>query len=358
MKTSMFRSFVRVVPVVLAVVAAACGGGTATDEKGAAPAEGAKIQINGAGATFPYPIYSKWFDEYHKKNESIEINYQSIGSGGGIRQVSNETVFFGATDGPMTDEQLKAAPGAILHFPMVLGADVPVFNLPGVAELKFTGPLLADIFLGKIKKWNDTAIATVNPGVTLPNTDITVVHRSDGSGTTYIWADYLAKVSPEWKDKVGVSTAVNWPAGVGGKGNEGVAGLVSQTPGSVGYVELIYALQNKIAFGAVQNANGEFVKATTESVTAAAAAAAGNMPADFRVSITDAAGPGAYPVSSFTWLLLYEDPKDKAQSKAMVDFVKWALTDGQQFASQLGYAPLPTAVVAQELTALEKVKTQ
>lgn len=357
MKTAMFRSFVRVAPVVLAVVTAACGGGATTDEK-AAPVAGAKIQINGAGATFPYPIYSKWFDEYHKKHETIEINYQSIGSGGGIRQVSNETVFFGATDGPMTDEQLKAAPGAILHFPMVLGADVPVYNLPGVAELKFTGPLLADIFLGKVKKWNDPAVAAVNAGVTLPNTDITVVHRSDGSGTTYIWADYLSKVSPEWKEKVGVSTAVNWPAGVGGKGNEGVAGLVSQTPGSIGYVELIYALQNKIAFGAVQNANGEFVKATTESVTAGAAAAASNMPADFRVSITNAAGPGAYPVSSFTWLLLYEDPKDKAQSKAMVDFVKWALTDGQQFASQLGYAPLPAAVVAQELTALEKVKTQ
>ena len=358
MKTAMFRSFACVAPVVLAVVTAACGGGTATDEKAAAPAAAQKIQINGAGATFPYPIYSKWFDEYHKQHETIEINYQSIGSGGGIRQVSNETVFFGATDGPMTDEQLKAAPGAILHFPMVLGADVPIFNLPGVAELKFTGPLLADIFLGKVKKWNDQAIAKVNTGVTLPNTEITVVHRSDGSGTTYIWADYLSKVSPEWKEKVGVSTAVNWPAGVGGKGNEGVAGLVRQTPGSIGYVELIYALQNTIAFGSVQNANGEFVKATTESVTAAAAAAAGTMPADFRVSITNAAGAGAYPVSSFTWLLLYEDPKDKAQSKAMVDFVKWAVTAGQSFASQLGYAPLPADVVKQELTLLERVKTQ
>lgn len=358
MKTAMFRSFLLAAPVMLAVAAAACGGGQPAAGGSESAPESAVVQINGAGATFPYPIYSKWFDEYHKKNGSVQINYQSIGSGGGIRQVSNETVFFGATDGPMTDEQMKAAPGAILHFPMVLGADVPVYNLAGVAELKFTGPLLADIFLGKIKKWNDPAIAAVNAGVALPNTDITVVHRSDGSGTTYIWADYLSKVSPEWKDKVGVSTAVNWPAGVGGKGNEGVAGLVSQTPGSVGYVELIYALQNKIAFGAVQNANGDFVKATTESVTAAAAAAASNMPADFRVSITNAAGPGAYPVSSFTWLLLYEDPKDKAQSKAMVDFVKWALTDGQQFASQLGYAPLPAAVVAQELTALEKVKTQ
>ena len=361
MKTSILRSFGRVLtlaaPVALAATAVACGGGQPANEGSAAPAAAAKLSINGAGATFPYPIYSKWFDEYHKKNPQVEINYQSIGSGGGIRQVSSETVFFGATDGPMTDEQLKAAPGAILHFPTVLGADVPVYNLPGLsADLKFTGTVLADIFLGKIKKWNDPAIVKLNAGVTLPPTDITVVHRSDGSGTTYIWVDYLSKASAEWKEKVGVSTAVNWPAGVGGKGNEGVAGLVSQTPGSIGYVELIYALQNKISFGAVQNANGEFVKATTESVTAAAAAAAAQMPADFRVSITNAAGAGAYPVSSFTWLLLYENPKDKAQSKAMVDFVKWALTDGQQFASQLGYAPLPAEVVKQELVALERVK--
>ena len=363
MKTSRLSSFVQplllAAPMALVLTTIACGGGPPAATEGAAmPAASASLQINGAGATFPYPIYSKWFDEYHKKNEPVRINYQSIGSGGGIRQVSNETVFFGATDGPMTDEQLAAAPGKILHFPTVLGADVPVYNLPGVsADLKFTGPLLADIFLGKIKKWNDPAIVKMNAGVSLPATDITVVHRSDGSGTTYIWSDFLSKVSSEWKTRVGVSTAVNWPAGVGGKGNEGVAGLVSQTPGSLGYVELIYALQNKIAFGAVQNANGEFVKATTDSVTAAAAAVSAQMPADFRVSITNAAGAGAYPVSSFTWLLLYEDPKDKAQSRAMVDFVKWALTDGQQFASQLGYAPLPADVVKQELAALERVKT-
>ena len=360
MNRSMFRAIAGAAVVASAALATACGGGQpAGEQKAAAPVAGAPVQINGAGATFPYPLYSKWFDEYHKKNAQVQINYQSIGSGGGIRQITNETVFFGATDGPMTEEQLKAAPGAILHLPTVLGADVPVYNLPGInAELKFTGPLLADIFLGKIKKWNDPAIAKVNAGATLPATDITVVHRSDGSGTTYIWADFLSKVSPEWKDKVGVNTSLNWPAGVGGKGNEGVAGLVSQTPGSIGYVELIYALQNKIAFGAVQNANGEFVKASTESVTAAAAAAAANMPADFRVSITNAAGPGAYPISSFTWLLLYEDAKDKAQSKAMVDFVKWALTDGQAFAAQLGYAPLPADVVKQEMAALERVKTQ
>ena len=339
-----------------AVIAAACGGG---GEQPAGNGDGstAAVQINGAGATFPYPIYSKWFDEYHKRNPQVRINYQSIGSGGGIRQVTNETVFFGATDGPMTDEQLAAAPGKVLHFPTVLGADVPVYNLPGVtAEVKFTGPLLASIFLGKVTRWNDPAIAAVNAGVSLPATEITVVHRSDGSGTTYIWVDYLAKVSPEWKDKVGVATSVNWPTGVGGKGNEGVAGLVQQTPGSIGYVELVYALQNKIPFGAVQNASGEFVKASTVSVTAAAAAVASQMPADFRVSITNAAGAGAYPVSSFTWLLLFEDPKDKAQAAAMVEFVKWALTDGQTFASELGYAPLPPDVVKQELTQLERIK--
>ena len=315
------------------------------------------VQINGAGATFPYPIYSKWFSEYNKLHPTVQINYQSIGSGGGIRQVTNRTVFFGATDGPMTPDQLLAAPGKILHFPTVLGADVPVYNLPGVtAELKFTGPLLADIFLGKITKWNDAQIAKVNPGVNLPATDITIVHRSDGSGTTYIWVDYLSKVSPEWKTKVGVSTSVNWPVGVGGKGNEGVAGLVQQTPGSIGYVELIYALQNKISYGSVQNAAGEFVRATDAGVTKAAEAAAAKMPADFRVSITNAAGAGVYPISSFTWLLLYESPQDKAQAKIMVDFVKWALTDGQKFATELGYAALPKNVVDMEMQALAKIK--
>jgi phosphate transport system substrate-binding protein len=315
------------------------------------------VQINGAGATFPNPIYQKWFDEYHKAHPNVAINYQSIGSGGGIRQITNQTVFFGATDGPMTNEQLQAAPGKILHFPMVLGADVPVYNIPNVKDLKFSGPLLADIFLGKITKWNDPAIAKLNAGVTLPATNITVVHRAEGSGTTYIWVDYLSKVSPEWKTKVGVNTAVKWPTGVGGQGNEGVAGLVSQTPGAIGYVELIYALQTKISYGAVQNMAGEFVLASEASVTAAAAAAAAQMPADFRVSITNAPGKGAYPISSFTWLLLYENPKDKNQSKIMVEFVKWALSDGQKFAGSLGYAPLPAEVVKLELAALQKVKT-
>ncbi len=317
----------------------------------------AQTQINGAGATFPYPIYSKWFDEYHKLHSNVAINYQSIGSGGGIRQVTNQTVFFGATDGPMTNEQLQAAPGKILHFPTVLGAVVPVYNIPNVRqELKFSGQVLANIYLGKITKWNDAAITGLNPGVTLPATDIAVVHRSDGSGTTYIWVDYLAKVSPELKTKVGVNTSVNWPVGVGGRGNEGVAGLVTQTPGAIGYVELIYALQSKSSYGSVQNMAGEYVKASVDSVTAAAAAAASQMPADFRVSITNAPGKGVYPISSFTWLLLYENPKDKAQSKIMVDFMKWALADGQKFAADLGYAPLPAEVVKLELAALAKVK--
>jgi phosphate transport system substrate-binding protein len=315
------------------------------------------VQINGAGATFPNPIYSKWFAEYNKLKPNVRINYQPIGSGGGIRQVTAQTVFFGATDGPMTEEQLKAVPGRILHLPMVLGADVPVYNLPGVTtELKFTGAVLADIFLGKITKWNHAALVKLNPTAKLPATDITVVHRSDGSGTTYIWVDFLAKNSPEWQKRVGVATSVKWPTGVGGKGNEGVSGLVRQVPGSIGYVELIYALQNKIAYGSVQNPAGEFVRASVSSVTAAAAGAAAKMPADFRVSITNAAGKGAYPISSFTWLLLYEDPKDKAQSRAMVDFVKWALSDGQKFAAEMGYAPLPPEVVKMELAALAKVR--
>jgi phosphate transport system substrate-binding protein len=315
------------------------------------------MKINGAGATFPYPIYSKWFDEYHKLHPNVEINYQSIGSGGGIRQITNQTVFFGATDGPMTNDQLLAAPAKILHFPTVLGADVPVYNIPGVtAELKFSGPLLADIFLGKVTKWDDPAITKLNPGVKLPGSDITVVHRSDASGTSYIWVDFLAKVSQEWKMKVGVATSVNWPVGVGGKGNEGVAGLVTQTPASLGYVELIYALQNKISSGTVQNLAGEFVRATVDSVTAAAAGATAKMPADFRVSITNAEGKGVYPISSFTWLLLYENPKDKAQAKVMLDFMNWMLGDGQKFAPGLGYAPLPEPIIKMELAALNKIK--
>ncbi len=349
----------RFAPLALTLAAftlAACGGNTSQPPGAPAPS-GQRLEITGAGATFPNPIYSKWFSEYNKIHPEIAVNYQSIGSGGGIRQVIAETVFFGATDGPMTDEQLKMAPGPIMHLPTVLGAVVPVYNVPDAGtELKFTGAVIADIYLGTIKKWNDAAIAKLNPGVKLPATDITVVHRSDGSGTTFIFVDYLSKVSPEFKSKVGVNTSVMWPVGVGGKGNEGVSGLVSQTPGSIGYVELIYALQNKLPFGAVQNANGEFVKASPDSVTSAASAAAANMPADFRVSITNAAGAGAYPISSFTWMLLYEMPKDTARAKAMADFMTWALTDGQKFAVDLGYAPLPPAVVTLETAALQKIK--
>jgi phosphate transport system substrate-binding protein len=318
----------------------------------------AAAQINGAGATFPYPIYSKWFAEYNRMHPDVQINYQSIGSGGGIRQLTNQTVDFGASDGPMTQEQMQSAPGKILHFPTVLGAVVPVYNLPNVTvDLKFDGQVLADIFLGKITKWNDQAIAKLNAGVTLPSTDITVVHRAEGSGTTYIWVDYLSKISAEFKGKVGVNASVNWPTGVGGRGNEGVAGLVKQTPGALGYVELIYALQNKIAYGSVQNMAGESVKASVQSVTAAAAEASKQMPPDFRVSITNAPGKGVYPISSFTWLLLYESPKDKAKAKVMIEFLKWALADGQKFAPDLGYAPLPDAVVKLELAAIAKVKT-
>jgi phosphate transport system substrate-binding protein len=321
----------------------------------------AGLSITGAGATFPYPIYSKWFDEYKKKNPSVEINYQSIGSGGGIRQVTEGTVDFGASDGPMNDEQLKAFQDkhgfAILHFPTVLGADVPTYNIPGItAALNFTPEALAGIFLGKITKWNDPAIAAVNKGVNLPNNDIVVVHRSEGSGTTYIWTDYLSKVSEEWKTKVGKGASVNWPVGLGGKGNEGVTGQIKNAPNSIGYVELIYAVSNKIPYGSVKNSSGAFVKADLASVSAAAAAAAKTMPDDFRVSITDPPGKTAYPIASFTWLLIPEKFSDSTKRDAIKDFVKWMLADGQSYAEQLSYAKLPKEVVAKEQKALAKVQ--
>jgi phosphate transport system substrate-binding protein len=345
-----------IVAVGVSLVLAACAPKEASHPQHEEAAQ-QTIDINGAGATFPYPIYSKWFSDYAQQHPNVHINYQSIGSGGGIKQLSSQTVFFGATDGPMTDAQLKSAPGPILHFPTVLGGVVPIYNVPNVtADLQFAGTTLADIYLGRIKRWNDPAIAAANPGIALPATEIAVVHRSDGSGTSYIFCDYLAKVSPEFRQKVGVATSVQWPAGVGAKGNEGVAGLVRQTPGAIGYVELIYATQNKIAFGSVRNANGEFVKASVDSVTAAAAAAAANMPADFRVSITNASGAGAYPISSFTWLLLYEKPADKERGKVMVDVLRWALTEGQKAAPALGYAPLPKNVVDRELQAVAKIQ--
>lgn len=351
-----FARYVGVVPALL--LAWACSGSSDRPAESGGTGSGT-VQINGAGATFPYPIYSKWFAEYNKLHPNVAINYQSIGSGGGIRQITNQTVAFGATDGPMTNEQMQNAPGPILHLPTVLGAVVPVYNIPGVTEeLKFTGPVLADITLGKISTWSDPAIAKLNPGVKLPDSTITVVHRSDGSGTTYIWVDYLSKVSPEFKQKVGVSTSVSWPVGVGGKGNEGVSGLVRQTPGSLGYVELIYAVQNNIAYGTVQNSSGNFIKASIDSVTAAAESAAPEMPADFRVSLTNPGGATAYPIASFTWLLLYKQPADKAQARVLVDFVTWALSDGQKFARELGYAPLPKNVIDMEKRALQQIEVQ
>ncbi len=317
--------------------------------------------INGAGATFPYPIYSKWFSEYNKIKPDIQINYQSIGSGGGIRQITEGTVDFGASDGPMNDAQLKEyrdkRGSDLLHFPTVLGAVVPTYSIPGVtAELNFTPEALVGIFLGTITKWNDPVIAKANPGVNLPAEDIIVVHRSDGSGTTYVWADYLAKVSPAWKDKVGVGTSVNWPVGLGGKGNEGVSGLVKQTPYAIGYVELIYAVHNDLPYGRVKNADGEFIKASLASVTDAAAGAAANMPDDFRVSITNAPGKSTYPICSFTWLLIPDKIEDATKRKAITEFLRWMLTDGQNMTEQLAYAKLPAPVVTKELAAIAKIK--
>lgn len=317
---------------------------------------GAQTTLNGAGATFPNPIYSKWFSEYHKAHPDIQINYQPIGSGGGIRQVLAGTVDFGATDGPMSDEQLAQAKSKILHVPTVLGADVPAYNIPGVtAELKFTPEVLAGIFMGKISTWNDPAIAKANPGVNLPNQPIIVIHRSDGSGTTYIWTDYLSKVSSDWQSQVGKGTSVKWPVGLGGKGNEGVAGMIRQMQGSIGYIELIYAIENKISYGIVKNAAGDFVKASLESVTAAAASVK-SMPTDFRVSITNAPGKDAYPISSFTWLLIPEQSKDAAKGKILADFLAWMVGDGQKMTAQLAYAPLPESVAAKVRVEIKQVR--
>jgi phosphate transport system substrate-binding protein len=355
-------SFYKGVMVLTAAVAfSACSRASQPASEGspAATAGADAVQINGMGATFPNPIYSKWFTEYNRLHPSIQINYQSQGSGAGIRGLSSKTVFFGASDQPMNAEQLKSAGSTVLHLPTVMGAVVPVYNLPDVSqELKFSGPVLADIVLGRITKWNDPALVKLNQGVNLPNTPITFVHRSDGSGTTFIFLDFLAKVSPELKAKVGANASVSWPVGVGGKGNEGVAGLVSQTPGTLGYVELIYALQNKIAYGSVQNSEGAFVKPSIESVTAAADSAASTMPEDFRVSITNPPGAASYPIGSFTWILMYENPDDKQKAKVMVDFMKWALTEGQQSARELGYAPLPKNVVDMEMKALNRIQVQ
>ena len=322
-----------------------------------AVAEGGQVLLNAAGATFPYPIYSKWFDQYHQTHGNVQINYQSIGSGGGIRQLLDKTVDFGASDGPMTDEQLKQASVPILHFPTVLGAAVPSYNVPGVqGDLNFTPEALSGIFIGKVTKWNDPAITSANPGVKLPGDDIVVVHRSDGSGTTYIWTDYLSKVSPDWEKKVGKATSVNWPVGLGGKGNEGVSALVQQTPGSLGYVELIYAIQNHMPYGKVKNSSGVFVKADLAGVSAAAAAVAKFMPDDFRVSITNPEGKTAYPIASFTWLLIPSKFSDTAKRDVVKDFLKWMMTDGQQDCEALAYAKLPKEVVAKEMKAIAQIQ--
>jgi phosphate transport system substrate-binding protein len=323
------------------------------------PNSAAEVKLQGAGATFPNPLYQKWFSEYNKITPNAKFDYQSIGSGGGIKQISAKTVDFSGSDAPMKDDELKAAPGDLLHIPTVLGADVVTYNLPGVqADLKFTPEAIAGVFLGKITKWNDPAIASINPDVTLPATDITVVHRSDGSGTTFVWTDYLSKVSPEWKDKVGAGVSVNWPVGVGAKGNEGVTGQVKSTPNSLGYVELIYAEQNKLPYATVKNSSGEFIKPSLDSITAAAAGAAGQMPDDLRMSITNAPGRDAYPISSFTYFLVYKNQDDEAKGKALVNFLWWAIHDGEQMAKALLYAPLPTEVVTMAEAKIKSISYQ
>jgi phosphate transport system substrate-binding protein len=316
----------------------------------------AQTTLNGAGATFPYPIYSKWFSEYHKAHPEVQINYQSIGSGGGIRQVLAGTVDFGASDGPMTDEQLGQSKTKILHVPTVLGAVVPAYNIPGVsAEIKFTPQALAGIFLGKITTWNDSALTSANPGIKFPSDSIVVIHRSDGSGTTFIFTDYLSKVSSDWQAQVGRGASVKWPVGLGGKGNEGVAGMIRQMQGAIGYIELIYAVQNNIPYGTVKNAAGDFVKADLASVTTAAASLK-NMPADFRVSITNPPGKGAYPISSFTWLLIPAQSKDPAKGKILNDLLNWMVDSGQKMTTDLTYAPLPTNVASKVKEQIKQVK--
>lgn len=312
------------------------------------------MTINGAGATFPYPIYSKWFDEYAKVDPSVRFNYQSIGSGGGQKQILAQTVDFGASDGPMSDDNLAKAPGKLLHIPTVAGAVVLTYNLIGSPSLKLDGDAIAGIYLGQIKKWNDPKLVALNPGVTLPDQEVVVVHRSDGSGTTFIFTDYLSKISSEWKSKVGNNTSVNWPAGIGGKGNEGVSGLVKQTPGTIGYVELIYAIQNKMPYAEVKNTSGEFIKPTLQSITAAMATA--QIPDDFRFSITNASGKDAYPICGATWLLVYQQQKDAAKGKKLVEFLKWSLSKGEGMAEQLDYASLPAALRDRVLKRVDEIK--
>jgi phosphate transport system substrate-binding protein len=331
---------------VLAVVIALCSCRTGHSQ----------MLVNGAGATFPYPIYSKWFDEYTKVDPSVRFNYQSIGSGGGIMMLKNQTVDFGASDAPLNEQQLQQMPAPVLHFPSVMGAVVLAYNLPDVKQkIRLTGPVIADIYLGKVVKWSDPEITRLNPGVTLTDDPIVTCHRSDGSGTTYIFSDYLSKVSPAWQQKAGKGTSLKWPVGLGGKGNEGVTGLVQQTPGAVGYVELIYAIKNNIPFPDIKNHDGNWITASLGGVSAAAASAAAKMPSDFRVSITDAPGADSYPISSFTWLLVYKSQKDKAKGEAVVKFLRWALTDGQKYTGALAYGAIPQAVVEKELAQVNEV---
>lgn len=316
----------------------------------------AQMLINGAGSTFGYPIYSKWFDVYTKVDPSVRFNYQSIGSGGGIMMLRNKTVDIGASDAPLSDAQQTQMPGPVLHFPSVMGAVVVMCNLPEVTQkIKLTGPVIADIYLGKVVKWTDPEITGLNPGITFPDEPIVTAHRSDGSGTTFIFSDYLGKVSPAWAKQVGKGTSLKWPVGLGGKGSEGVTGLVQQTPGGVGYVELTYALTNEIPYVEIKNHDGQWIDPSLAGVTAAAAGAAANMPADFRVSITDAPGASAYPISSFTWLLIYKNQSDKTKSDKIVKFMKWALTGGQKYATPLFYAPLPQAVIDKELNEVNQI---
>ncbi len=351
------RSRLAVAAIVLAV---ACGGEAAQNSGASqASASSGSVDLTGAGATFPYPLYNKWFSDYAGKT-GVRINYQSIGSGGGIRQLSEGTVDFGASDSPMSEAELaKAKGGPVLHVPTVLGAVVATYNLAGVTQsLKLTGPVLADIFLGRIKKWNDARIAQLNSGVALPNTDILPVRRSDGSGTTFIFTDYLATVSPAWAQGPGKGKEVNWPAGLGAKGNEGVAGQVKQTPGAIGYVELAYAKQNRLAYASMQNAAGSFVEPSIESVTAAAAGVMTKLgpTTDYRISVVNAPGANAYPISSFTWILVYERQPDPTKGKKLVDFLRWALTEGEQSAATLDYAPLPQELSSQVRARIDRIQ--
>ncbi len=341
-KTQIKRS-VRLLPILVLLAALAGTGNTS-----------AQLLINGAGATFPYPIYSKWFFQYSKVDPTVHFNYQSIGSGGGQRQILEGTVDFGATDGPMSDQSLAKAPAKILHVPTVAGADVITYNLPGDPRLNLDGPVIAGIFLGSISKWNDPRIAAQNPGVPLPNSDIEVVHRSDGSGTTYILADYLSSVSPEWEKKVGRSTSVNWPAGLGAKGNEGVTGQVKQSPSAIGYVELVYAIQNKLPFASVKNAAGNYIEPSIGSVTAALDAA--KIPPDFRFSMVNPAGEKAYPIAGATWLLVCQQQRDPQKGRKIVEFLRWAMTDGERMAPPLNYAPLPPGLVERVLVEIGEIK--